>query len=134
MPIIKKIGDHHMELGDDVAFVRFVGDETASDAKTFISLMQEAYGTNPYYVILDSHHIGNVDPEARRIFSAWLADYGLRGAAIYGATVTTRTFVRLVDSLVRLFGRKVIPFVFVKTHQEAVLWVDEQRNKARSQS
>jgi hypothetical protein len=129
MPVVKKVRDHHMEFDGDVVFVKFCGDETAADAQEFIAQMQAMYGKSSYYLVLDASGIGHVDAEARRVFGAWLAQNCVRGAAIYGATTMVHTFARLTESLVRLVGRKIVPLMFVKNHQEALAWIGAQRRK-----
>jgi hypothetical protein len=129
MVVVKKVRDHIMEFENDIVFVRLVGDETESDAKEFTALQDEFFGLNPFYVILDSHQVGTVEPGARRIFTQWVSRKNFRGSAAYGATLATRTLGTLTLSAIRLISGKIIPMVFVKSHDEAVAWIAEQRIK-----
>lgn len=134
MHIKRKIGTHYAEINDDVLFIKYQGNETEESALGLIEIMKEGFGDKSYYAVLDFAEMGQIEPKARKILGAWAADRNFLGAAIYGANMTTRALTVLVQSTIRLLGRKVIPVSYVKDAAQAYAWVDEQRKKARTKS
>lgn len=132
MHIKRRIGTHDAEINDDVLFIKYRGNETEESALGLIEIMKEGFGDRPYYAVLDFSEMGQIEPKARKLLGEWAADRNFLGAAIYGATMTTRALTVLVQSTIRLLGRKVIPVVYVRDAAQAYGWVDEQRSRARA--
>jgi hypothetical protein len=132
MPIVKHVGEHSIGIEGDVVFARFVGDQKETELRELLAVVHERFGTNPWYVIVDSHKIGKVEPSARKYFSQWVAEHNQSGCVVYGATVITRTFAILVQGAMRMLGNKIIPLAFVNNHEEAQAWIEEHRKKNQS--
>jgi hypothetical protein len=123
------IGKHRLKVAEDVLFMKFIGNLDSNEAKELMRFLDDTYGSNPFFVILDYSEMGGVDSESRKRLIDWIPGHNPVGAAIFGANVTTRAIAILVQSAVRLLGKKVVPITFVHNLEHAHMWLDEQRRK-----
>ena len=130
MPIAKHFRDHYVEVQDDIVFARFVGNQTETDLRELLAIVDERITAKPWYVIVDGHKLGQVEPNARKYFSKWAAETPNQAACIvYGATTMTRAFGTLAQGAMRLLSSKHVPLVFVDSYEEARGWIEEHKRK-----
>ena len=134
MAISRHIGKHYVQIDGDILFMKYVGDLNLPEMEELIAILEETFGTDPYYAVLDYSEMASVDAAARKRISAWTTDRGFRGAAIYGASMTMRAVTALVQSAIRLLSKKYIPVTFVKDEAQARVAVAEMKQRHLAQS
>lgn len=134
MAVSRQIGRHYVKIDGDILFMKYVGDLTLPEMEELIALLEETFGMEPYYAVLDYSEMASVDAAARKRISAWTTDRGFRGAAIFGASMTMRAVTALVQSAIRLLSKKYIPVTFVKDEAQARVAVTEMKQRHLAQS
>jgi hypothetical protein len=85
------------------------------------------------FLLVDATEARTVGAEARRRAASWSNAPRLGGIAVFGAGLTVRTLVTLVQALQRLlFPKNTFVMEIVQTEQAARAWLDSRRRKIHS--
>lgn len=128
-----RIGNHTARIEGNILYLQLVGDISLEEIQKYISLadgLTAEHGS--FYIIDDMARFGSAGPPVRKKVASWIAQGACRGAAIYGASLSSRTMTTLIIGAIRMMGSHVFPVSFVKTEQEARDWVAFQLQKQAS--
>lgn len=131
MAISRLIGRHSVQIDEDILYMAYRGSLSLKEMDELITMLEQAFEKRPYYAILDYSEMESVEAAARKRISEWTAGRGFSGAAIYGASLTMRAVTALVQSAIRVLGKKYIPVVFVKNLTQAQSCIAEMRQRAK---
>lgn len=141
MGVSRQIGKHLLQIDGDILFTAYRGRLSLAEMEQVITAMEQGF-EGPYYAILDYSEMTGMDADARKRITEWTSarlrsgapDRGFSGAAIYGASVTMRAVTILVQSAIRLLGKRQIPVVFVKNQEQARLCIAEMKQRPQIQN
>ncbi|MCP3103983.1 STAS/SEC14 domain-containing protein [Myxococcus sp. K15C18031901] len=122
-----KIGSHHIRFEPpDVAVAVFTGPLTLEDMKRTVEIYGQMAKNGPYYLIAD---IGGsqLHAEARRYLSDNTRADWFHGCVYVGADLVQQTFGKVISLGLFLSGKTEFKTEFVKTLEDARVWVDTQR-------
>lgn len=124
-----RFGPHTARINGDLLYVVYDGDFLFDHAKLLLDFVHEHFGSAPYYAICDLTNMGTTSPEARRLLTDWTRDKQLCAGAMIGGNIVARVLTMLVNSAIRVVGKKNIPVCFVRDMQEAQTWIAQQRRQ-----
>jgi hypothetical protein len=119
-----QLGLHTISRERDLSIIRMQGPLSLDEAKAFHAMVEgslQKYGTA--YVMVDSTSGGALTPQTRRWIAEWNQRHHISGVAIYGSGLMMRTLLTLLLNAISLLRSHRIPSVFVKTEEEARVWL-----------
>lgn len=123
-------GKHWMHLDGDILFCKYVGMITASDVQTTMPFLEQKFTPGvTYYIVCDVSEVTGMEATARKISTDWFAKHDIGGTVNFGAGAVTRAIAALILSLLRMLHKNDMQTQFVKTEEEALTWVQEQRRR-----
>jgi hypothetical protein len=124
------IGKHIARVDGNILYLQMIGDISLEEIQKYIGLADQLTAEHgSFYIVDDMARFGSAAPEVRKKVASWIAQGACLGAAIYGASLSSRTMTTLILGAMKMMGRHVFPVTFVKTEQEARDWVGFQRHK-----
>lgn len=129
MPTWEVQGAHRYYVDGDTLFWESHGEITLADLTAIFAVLRRIVQTHGYTLSsYDASGGVTMGPAARRASSEMSRDHSLRGATvIIGAGVTMRTVMLLLHNAARLFGRPQQPLHYCSTQEEALKWLELQR-------
>src|SRR5687768_1720205 len=119
MQIEQQIGLHTFRAEGEVIFVRHVGAYRLSEAKQITGLISDVHGRlTSAYLLVDVKEIGDVEPAARQLVSAWFRDIQFEAVLLCGAGFATRVVVKMIAAAVSVTRGPELPLVFVSSEKE----------------
>lgn len=123
-----QFGKHWMRMEEDILYFKYVGMITVPDIQTSMPFLEQKFQPGvTYYIICDVSEVTGMEAAARKISTDWFARHDIGGTVNFGAGTVTRAISALILSLLRLLHKNDMQTQFVKTEQEARVWVQEQR-------
>ncbi|MCE9671847.1 STAS/SEC14 domain-containing protein [Myxococcus stipitatus] len=115
----------------DVAIATFEGPISLEDAKKTTEVYGELFNVlGPYYLIADIGR-SQIEANGRRYLSEHCRPEWFRGLVYVGADIVQQTFGKAISLAMLFTGKASFETTFVKTMEEAHVWV--QKNRAKSQ-
>lgn len=129
MPTWEVQGAHRYYVEGDALFWESHGEITLADLTAIFAILRRLSQTYGYSLSLyDASRGVTMGPAARRYSSEMSRDYSMLGStAIVGAGVAMRTVMLLLHNAARLFGRRQPPLYYCSTQEEALNWLEGQR-------
>ena len=125
-----RAGSHRVALDGDTLFLEAAGDLLEIDIEKYIEFAEQIRAQHGHLYILDDFsRFGTIGSAARKHLASWLGNSSCRGAAIYGASLSSRTLTTLIMGAMRLLGAQPFPVIFVKNEAEGRQWIATQRQE-----
>lgn len=125
-----RFGMHTVSVDGDVAFARFIGDESPEEATEIAKLLEGYMARLPrLYVMCDVHEMGEVSSGTRRAWILWFKSHNPEAVVITGAGIGIRTVVKLIVGATRVFTGKEPRFVLVGTENEGRAWIEDYKRR-----
>jgi hypothetical protein len=120
-----------MRIEGDTFFLKWVGDFEVQHMIEFHALAERIFAKHEIgYCVVDATLGRLVTLEARKRSVTWPYAERVGGAAIFGASLTARTAVTILTTLVNfVYPKATIPIKFVKTEEAARAWIDTCRRE-----
>jgi hypothetical protein len=128
-PRIEQIGQHIVEISDDLVVTRMLGDFTLDDIKAYYALLSEVSKDKPIYAIANISQGGSITPEARRYAIANGKMLHLRCNVIFGMNAIMRALLILLGQAAKIVrkGAPAVQTVFVANEDDAMAYVHKLR-------
>lgn len=124
------LGKHTAHIDGDILILEIVGNLSVEEMDSYLGLAEQLRVKHGHFFIIDDlTHLGSAEPAVRRKVAGWLPQSGCLGAALYGASLVSRTLALLVVGAMNMLGHYTVPVAFFKTAQDARDWVAAQRLK-----
>lgn len=129
-----QIGRHTVRVEGVIIFVRHVGDYRLSEAKQVTALITDIHGRlMKAYLLVDLKEMGEVEPAARDLVTAWFQDIKFEAVLLCGASFPTRVAARMVAAAVKVMRGMEIPLIFVSSEKLGrALIADHRRANSRT--
>jgi hypothetical protein len=122
------IGSHDVRLSGDVVVGKLRDSFTVEHARDYFAFLQGVQDKiGPFFILTDISELKGMDASARRWMTDQSQEFKCRGAAMYGASLTSRTVITLLLRALALFRPSIVPMTFTKNEQEAQAWLDSLR-------
>ncbi len=126
-----QVGPHTTYFEEpDIIYMKGVGYMSPEDGLEMLRLQRD-YGTgrDHCFFLIDMTELDGFDPQVRKAAAEVLRDMPLRGMSIFGAPLKARMAAKLIITASNLFRkeRDLNPMNFVKTEDEARMWIAERR-------
>jgi hypothetical protein len=133
-PETKRLGSQTARIEGDLVVLKWVGEIFPDDVTDLHALMDSMLADHDIvFLVVDATEARSVGAEARRRAASWSNAYRLGGIAVFGAGLTVRTLVTLVQALQKiLFPKNMFVMEFVQTEQTARAWLDSRRRRIHS--
>lgn len=126
-----RIGTHIVELSEDLAIIRWIGQPLMSDIQGVFNLVNQVHAAHPrFFIAADMRHSLIPEATARRWAMEWLRDHQPVAFACFGSNVAIRTVLSLMLNAIRFLGSQQPPTLFCQTEAEARAYLGRQGSLA----
>lgn len=132
-----QIGQHTLEIRDDMQILTIRGVVTEDDVRLMIPISETLTAKNGYFVsITDAQHAGSMTPSARRLNAEWFRDHPEHvGISIVHSTSTAvRVLVSLVTRATALLSKRPFRIEYVTDEAAALALAEVERPRLRAEA